>query len=243
MLQCLKNEQCEKQGFTCEYLTEKKILIANFTLKQTFELEDPEVVTDEQERIMKGAVGLKVIIASKKRAAGTTFTATGTVLKLTTTCDADYISVEGNCIQCAMGYGVKDGACEICGVGYYSDKEGITACTMCIGGKTTVSTGSRCADKCLYPAELCTVTSNPSNALLNPPTGSKLELGTMFTVNCNSDYEVKSGTESTFSCSSSNSDSITIPTCYSKYKLKYNLHTQCLTYAITSTNCMSSFSR
>uniref|UniRef100_A0A8W8JQE5 EGF-like domain-containing protein n=3 Tax=Magallana gigas TaxID=29159 RepID=A0A8W8JQE5_MAGGI len=73
------------------------------------------------------------------------------VITDTVSCPAGYMVIGDNCVACSMGtfYNSTSQNCEICPVGTYGSSTGLTDCTICGSGKTTLGVGYTASGECV----------------------------------------------------------------------------------------------
>ena len=214
-IMCLKNGKCNMTDFTCNHNSANSELMITFRLKQVFDLDYPNVLTDDVTSFEKSSIYIMYNDGTKKRATVTTSTISDAVATTTTTCPSGYLDDDsGNCVQCNLGYGNNGGKCEKCGLGTYSSTKDISVCTACSGnGVTTMNTGSNSSSDCIQTSMVCVVPSNPDNGLLVPATTARVITNANISTYCNSGYAVAFGVSEVFACQSD----ATVPACDGMY--------------------------
>lgn len=219
LVACLVESQCEMKSYECSWAAKK--LTVKFTLNQLVLLADPSILTQASTAMASTPVSLTIKSTSKRSArakrSDTSFTGGDVSSDTKTTCSSDYLTVNGACVQCPVGYGESGGICVVCAKGYYSDAKSKAACTKCAGTTTTEATGSTKVADCVDPKTLCTVPSAPENGALVPPPGSTVKDGVSVTVACVSGYAVASGMSTKFACTGTPK----APLCYLECPVSY----------------------
>ena len=204
---CTTSAECSFEGFTCTYDAATTEIEMDFTLRQTQNLADKDVLDRDVEKIKLKESTMEYQISNTRKRAVTTLS-NGSVknAETVTACPTNSVMMNNECTQCPAGYGVNSvqDACEICDYGSWS-AGGYMTCSPCVSSSQNLTTqlrGSTNALSCIPRSDVCVVGGKDSlNGALSPPTGSRVLQSTMITAVCPEGYNQEFGISDKFLCS------------------------------------------